>query len=130
MSVTNPASGLPTESQYLQGTLATPATANGAGTSGKAGGYLGSQVLDILEQGGGTATVTIMGRTRTTAPWVPVGYQQVDGVTSPVRSVAAITVAAGSYHVYQILDPYHDIQAWVSGVAGGAKLVVCLALWP
>ena len=125
----NPLSGQDTQYQFLQGSVATPATVNGAGLSGYAAGYLGSQVVDIQEVKGGTATVTIMGKMRHQGPWVLVGYQQVDGVVSPVRSVSPIAVTARSYHVYQILDPYRDIQAWVSSISS-AGVIVCLQLWP
>lgn len=97
------------------------ATTNGNGVAQDILGYNGALQVEILETTGGTATVALQG-SNDESNWYAVGYQQVDGVTSPTRSVAAISVTANSAHVYQVLDPYCSLRAVISGIAGGATI--------
>lgn len=101
--------------QYMQNA----ATANGNGTPVPVAGYTGAQQVEIVESGGGTCTVTLQGSMDGTN-WYAVGYQQVDAVASPARSVSAISVSASAKHVYQVLDPYEQLRAVISAVANGA----------
>lgn len=106
---------------YLQGTATVPATINGNGMSGITAGFLGAQQVEIIESGGGTATVTLQGSMDGTR-WYTVGYQQVDAVAAPSRSVSPISVLANSAHVYQLLDPYEQVRAVVSAISGASVI--------
>lgn len=116
------------EQAYGLTTLQNAATANGNGTAAIVGGYTGAIQVEIVESGGGTATVALQGalaQPGAASPnWYSVGYQQIDGLATLARSVSAISVAANSKHVYQVLDPYVLLQAVLSSVAGGAVVTV------
>lgn len=108
-----------TQLLYLQGSAGAGATANGNGTSEYVGGFLGAQQVEIVESGGGTATIALQG-SMDGVTWYSMGYQQIDGQATLSRSVSAIAVAANSAHVYQLLDPYRQLRAVLSAVAGAA----------
>ena len=99
--------------------LLTSVTVNGNGPAVDTGGYDAAQQVQIAETGGGTATVVLQGSIDGTN-WFTVGYQQIDAIAAPARSVTAISVTAHSAHVYQVLDPYPQLRAVVSAVAAGA----------
>lgn len=110
---------------YFQGTSGSPAvgaTANGNGLVLDASGIDGAIQVEIQETNGGTATVTFEGSFDGTT-WYAAGYQQVDAVASPARSVSGVSVLANSAHVYQILDPYPSLRARISSVASSPKIV-------
>src|SRR5450759_3585049 len=87
--------------------LQSAATANGNGTNGDLTGYGGSAAIELLQTSTGSCTLTLQG-SYDGVNWYAVGYMQVDNVTNPVRSVAALAVTASPYaHVYQLLDTYN-----------------------
>ena len=98
--------------QFLQNA----ATANGNGTPVYVGGFTGAQQVEVRETGGGTCTLALQGSFDGTN-WYAAGYQQVDGVASPARATANISVTANMAHVYQVLDPYPQLRAVVSASA-------------
>lgn len=104
------------------------ATANGNGTAVPVDGCNGAQQVEIVESAGGTCTVTLQGSMDGTN-WYGVGYQQVDAVASPGRSVSGISVLANSKHVYQVLDPYRQLRAVISAISA-ATVTVSVYLLP
>lgn len=116
--------------QYLQGSASAGATANGNGTVLEGYGYTGAVQIEVNETAGGTCTLALQGSFDGGANWYAVGYQQVDSITVPARSVANVSVVASSKHVYQILDPYPVYRAVISAVAGGCTLFVRAYLVP
>ena len=114
---------------YLQGSPGgsfggspTGATLNGNGQTIDVLGAESAQQLEVQETAGGTATLTLQGSFDGNT-WYAAGYQQVDGIAAPTRSIAPIAIAANAKHVYQILDPYPQLQAVLSAVAGGATVI-------
>jgi hypothetical protein len=107
--------------------LQTAATTTGVGTQATVAGYNGAQLVEIQESAGGTATVALQG-SNDGIVWYSVGYQQVDGVTSPVRSVGAIGVTANSQHVYQVLDAYRYLRANITAIAAASVLARVYAI--
>lgn len=93
---------------------------NGATTNKSAvlsmDGFIGAQAIEIQETAGGTVTVAITGSFDGTT-FYAVGYQQVDNTASPSRAVANISVLANSKHVYQILDPYPQLEVTLSSIS-------------
>lgn len=114
---------------FMQGSAAGGAAVNGNGAPAFVGGYLGAQQVEIVESAGGTCTVTLQG-SMDGVNWYSVGYQQVDAVLAPARSVSAISVLANSKHVYQVLDPYEQLRAVISSIAGGAAVRARVYLVP
>ena len=108
--------------QNADGTFA-GATANGNGTSHNADDFVGAQIIEIRETAGGTATITLQGSFDGTQ-WYSVGYYQTDANASLTRTVTGISVTANAKHVYQVLDPYPQVRAVLSAVAGGAAVIV------
>lgn len=97
------------------------ATANGNGTPAQVSGYTGAQQVEVSETAGGTCTLTLQG-SFDGANWYSIGYQQVDGLATLARAVAAISVTANMRHVYQILDPYPQVRAVISSIATGGTV--------
>jgi hypothetical protein len=116
--------------QYLQGSSSAGATANGNGTPALTDGFNGALQLEVVESGGGTCTLTLQGSFDGGSNWDAVGYQQVDGVATLARAVSALSVTANMKHVYQLLDPYPQVRAVVSAVAGGCAVMVRLYMVP
>lgn len=114
------------EVTYLQGSAdGGPATANGNGRVGDAGGIDAAQQVEIRETNGGTCTVNLEGAfDAVNGPWYAIGYQQVDALSSLARAIAGIAVAANSSHVYQILDPYPNIRARISAGATSPQVTI------
>lgn len=110
--------------EVLQGNKDTlvGATANGNGFVADTLGVDSAQQVEIQEQIGGTATVTIQG-SLDGATWYAVGYQQVDAVAAPTRAAAAIGVLANAKHIYQVLDPYPQLRAVISAIAAAQVLI-------
>lgn len=100
------------------------ATANGNGTSLPVEGVDSAIQLEVVETAGGTCTLALQGSFDAGANWYALGYQQVDNTASPARAVANLSVGANSAHVYQVLDPYPQMRAVISAVAGGASVSV------
>ena len=118
--------------KYFQGTVtggsATPtytgATANGNGNA-HVMPYTGAIQVEIQETHGSSASATVaLQGSFDGSTWYAVGYYQVDGVTSLTRSVANISVTASMKHVYQVLDPYPQMQAVISSIANSASIIV------
>ena len=106
--------------------LQAAATANGNGTNGDLTGYGGSASIEVNNTGTGSCTLTLQG-SYDGVTFYSVGYMQVDGVTNPVRSVAALAVTASPFaHVYQILDTYNVYRAVISAAAGSLALTATL----
>jgi hypothetical protein len=106
--------------------LQAAATANGNGSNGDLTGYGGSAAIEILQTSTGSATLTLQG-SYDGVNWYAVGYMQVDNVTNPVRSVAALAVTASPFaHVYQLLDTYNLYRAVISATAGSLALTATL----
>lgn len=105
--------------------LQNAATTNGNGTSIEVEGFLAAQQIEVAESAGGTCTLALQGSFDGTN-WFAAGYQQIDNTASLTRAVANISVTASSRHVYQLLDPYPQVRAVVSAVAGGATVTVKL----
>ena len=108
---------------YLQGANGAPATGNGNGVPFDSSLFLQAQIVEIAETNGGTATVTLEGSFDGTN-WYAVGYQQTDATASLARAASGISVAANSRHVYQVLDPYPQIRARISGSASSPNVTV------
>jgi hypothetical protein len=109
--------------------LQSAATTNGNGNVALVAGYSGPQTLELNESAGGTCTVQLQG-SFDGITWYAVGYAQVDNVSNPARSVANITVAASTKHVYAVYDTYSQIRAVMSSVAGGCTLTATLRANP
>jgi hypothetical protein len=106
--------------------LQAAATANGNGVNGDLTGYGGFTSLEVSQTGAGTATLTIQG-SYDGVNWYSCGYAQIDGVTTPARSVAAIAVGATPFaHVYSLLDTYNLYRAVISATAGAIALTATL----
>ena len=108
--------------QNTDGTFA-GATANGNGTPHNSDDFIGAQIVEIRETAGGTATVTLQGSFDGTN-WYSLGYYQTSGNATLARAAGGISVTANSKLVYQVLDPYTQIRARISSVAGGATVIV------
>jgi hypothetical protein len=124
-----PVGGL-TSTQEAEDELTIPlqaaAAANGNGSNGDLTGYGGSAAIEVLQTGTGSATLTLQGSYDGTN-WYAVGYMQVDAVTNPVRSVAALAVTASPFaHVYVLLDTYNLYRAVISATAGSLALTAIL----
>lgn len=104
--------------------MQTAALANGNGTSLQAQGTDSAIQIEIVETAGGTATVTFEGSFDAGTNWYAVGYQQIDATASPTRAVTGVSVGASSAHVYQILDPYPQLRARISAIAGSGSVTV------
>jgi hypothetical protein len=119
-------------SVFLQGTgYAAGAGANGNGVIGETSGITGTIMMEVVENGGGTATLNIEGAMdQTFTNNYIVGYQRVDGQAALTRAAAALSVTAALKGVYQILDPYPFIRARISAIAGGAAIIVRLYAVP
>lgn len=100
---------------YLQQAATTTTT----GTTASADGFNGVQNVEIQETAGGTATIALQGSMDGTT-WYAAGYQQVDGVNDPMRTVTAVTVAANSAHVYEVLDGYRFLRANITAISGAS----------
>jgi hypothetical protein len=106
--------------------LQAASTANGNGSNGDLTGYGGSAAIEVLQTGTGSATLTLQG-SFDGINWYSIGYMQVDGVTNPVRSFAALAVTASPFaHVYQLLDTYNLYRAVISATAGSLVLTATL----
>lgn len=100
------------------------ATADGNGSVTDLGGY-STAIVEIVNVGSGTATVTFQGAfDGGTANWYAVGYQKVNASATVTRAVAGITVAANSQNVYQILDFYPKLRAVQSSTSGTVAMTV------
>jgi hypothetical protein len=124
-----PVGGL-TSTQEAEDELTIPlqaaATTAGNGSNGDLTGYGGSAAIEVLQTSTGSANLTLQG-SYDGVNWYAVGYMQVDAVTNPVRSVAALAVTASPFaHVYQLLDTYNLYRAVISGVAGSLALTATL----
>lgn len=108
--------------QYMQGTSAAGATANGNGTPAELEGYNGAIQVEISESAGGTCTVALQGSFDGTNWITGVGYYTIDNQATLTRTVANISVTASQRHVYQILDPYPQLRAVVSSVANSCAV--------
>jgi hypothetical protein len=112
--------------KYFQGTVGSPptgATANGNGFPHSTAGYTGALQVEVVESAGGTATLAFQGSFDGGSNWYAVGYYQVDGNATLTRTVTSVSVTANMAHVYQLLDPYPEMRAVLSSVAGGATVV-------
>lgn len=123
----NPDSALPHVIQYMQGTVAAPATTNGNGLNGEGAGYK-TQNVEILEVGGGTATVTLQGSFDGNH-WYALGFEQTDAQATLTRSVSTISVTGNTAHVYSLLDYYNHVRAVISSISS-ASIIVRIHLWP
>ena len=110
---------------FLQGTNGSPATANGNGSASDETLFLQAQVVEIAETNGGTATVTLEGSFDGTN-WYAAGYQQTNGTATLTRAATGISVTANSRNVYQVLDPYPQLRARISSIAGSANITAKL----
>lgn len=97
------------------------ATVDGSGTNLVEDGY-GACFVEIVESGGGTATVTFNG-SFSGVDWYAVGYEKVSATATPARAVTGISVTANSKAVYQILDRYPQLQAVISSSSGSTVSV-------
>jgi hypothetical protein len=93
-------------------------SANGNGQAAQVSGLNGFQAVQIdNSDAAGTATIAIQG-SFDGVNWFAVGYQQVDNIAAPARSVSGIAVTAASHHVYQLLDYYPQVRCVQSAPAG------------
>ena len=105
--------------KYLQ----TAATANGNGVTAEIAGYTGAIQVEVNETAGGTCTLALQASFDGTT-WYAVGYQQIDNIAALARAVSNVSVTASMKHVYQILDPYPQLRAVISAIAGNAAVTV------
>jgi hypothetical protein len=112
--------------KYFQGTVGSPATgatANGNGVAHSTAGYTGALQVEVVESAGGTATLAFQGSFDGGSNWYAVGYYQVDANATLTRTVSNVSVTANMKHVYQLLDPYPQMRAVLSSVAGSANVL-------
>lgn len=95
------------------------ATTVTTGTVASVDGFNGVQNLELQETAGGTATVQLQGSMDGTV-WYAAGYQQVDSVADPMRSVTAISVTANTAHVYEVLDGYRLLRANITAISAAS----------
>jgi hypothetical protein len=114
----------------LSQVLQNQATADGPGSVGSADGMNGGSSVEIQKTGSGTTGLVLEG-SFDQAVWYAIGYQQVDGISNLVRSVAQIAVGSGAVnHIYQLLDTYPYVRARLTGTSGAISLLARLYSMP
>jgi hypothetical protein len=110
--------------------LQSASAADGNGTPADVSGLAGTQTLELVNTGTGTATITIEG-SYDGSTWYACGYAQMDAQATLTRSVSAISVTASPFaHTYAILDQYSRIRARQSASAGAPSITATLRALP
>jgi len=117
--IVNPSSGQWTKSLVFQ----TSATAAVNGATVQVDGFNGAVMLEVVNGGAGTTTVTPQGSMDGTN-WYSLGYQRIDGQAAPARAVGAFAVGATSRAILQVLDYYEFLQVPTGTPTGSVSVSV------
>lgn len=120
--------------QYVA-TLQNNATVGGNGNVVDTQGKPGLTLLEVVNNGTGTATIALYGTFLTTnSGGNTISYlvrYQPYGVASPTPTVATISIAANSSAVFQVLDTgYINYFATLSGITGFVNVTAKLISHP
>lgn len=88
-----------------------------------------SLYVELVEMGGGTATLTLQGSLEAGSRWYTIGVQHLDGQATLTRAIS-VSVTASMSQYWQVLDLYPLIRGVLGSPAGGVALTAYLYALP